>query len=62
MENITFATLAELNAAVEAEEVTLEEAVEELTRRIDKREAAGKHPMVHVVARRDELAEELEAA
>lgn len=57
MENIQFATLSQIIEAMEAEEITSEEACEELTRRIDKRAAAGKHPMVHVVAARDALLE-----
>jgi Asp-tRNA(Asn)/Glu-tRNA(Gln) amidotransferase A subunit family amidase len=54
--NITLATLAAILAAVEAGEIETNDAVEELNRRIEKRAAAGKHPMVHVVAARDDLA------
>ena len=53
--NYQLATLAQIMAAVEADELTAEDAVTELTRRIDKRAAAGHFPMEHVVAARDTL-------
>lgn len=59
MENIQFATLAAILAALEAAEIDANEAKAELNRRIDKRAAAGKHPMVHVVAARDALVDEI---
>lgn len=55
MENITLATLAEITEAIDANELAISDALAELDRRIDKRAAAGKHPMVHVVAKRNEL-------
>ena len=53
--NYQLATLAQIMAAVEADELSSEDAVTELTRRIDKRAAAGKYPMEHVVAAREML-------
>jgi len=53
--NYQLATLAQIMAAVETEELSIEDAAAELTRRIDKRAAAGKYPMEHVVVARDEL-------
>lgn len=60
MENITLATLAEIVEAIDADELAISDALAELERRIDKRAAAGKHPMVHVVAKRNELLAMLE--
>lgn len=47
--------LSAILAAVATGEITRTDAAAELSRRIDKRAAAGKHPMVHVVAARDAL-------
>ena len=55
--NYSLATLAQILAAVEAEELDVSEAVAELNRRIEKRAASGKFPMEHVVAARDNLLE-----
>jgi hypothetical protein len=46
---------AHILAAVAVKQVSKADAVAELSRRIEQRAAAGKHPMVFVVAARDEL-------
>ncbi len=47
--------VADLQAAVAAGTVSKADAAAELTRRIDKRAAAGKHPMPFVIAARDAM-------
>lgn len=41
--------LAALLAAIEAGEIETQDGIDELQRRVDKRAAAGKHPMLFVV-------------
>lgn len=54
---LTALKLDGIQAAVAAKQCTKAEAAAELTRRIDQRAAAGKHPMPFVVAARDALLE-----
>ena len=56
---LSTATLEIILAAVHRNTapINASEAIGELTRRIDKRAAAGKHPMVHVVKARADLLE-----
>jgi hypothetical protein len=53
--SITGLKVAELLDAVKAKAFTKQAAAAELTRRIEQRAAAGKHPMPFVIAARDEL-------
>lgn len=52
---ITGLKVADILASIDAGQLTKDAAAAELTRRITNRAAAGKHPMVHVVAARDAL-------
>jgi hypothetical protein len=52
---LTSLKLDAIQAAVAAKECTKADAAAELTRRIDQRAAAGKHPMPFVIAARDAL-------
>ena len=52
---ITGLKVAEMLAAIAAGSVDKTAAAAELTRRIDQRAAAGKHPMAFVIAARNEL-------
>lgn len=54
-------TVADIKAAVEAGTVSKADAAAELTRRIDKRAAAGKHPMPFVIEARDAMLAETPA-
>lgn len=53
---LTTLKLDGIQAAVAAKQCTAVEAAAELTRRIDQRAAADKHPMPFVIAARDALA------
>ena len=55
---MTNLSIADIKDQLASKAVSKADAIAELTRRIDKRAAAGKHPMPFVVALRDELSAE----
>lgn len=52
---LTTLKLDGIQAAVAAKQCTKAQGAAELTRRIDQREAAGKHPMPFVISARDAM-------
>jgi len=55
--NLSTLKASEITDMLSAKAISKADAIAELTRRIDKRAAAGKHPMPHIVALRDKLAD-----